>query len=380
MHDINRSFESRKVTLVGAIVNLILSIGKVVFGIIGQSQALIADGVHSISDLLSDVLVWFAAKHAGAAPDEDHPYGHGRYETAATLGLGIFLIIIAASIILDAVGRLFEPASLLTPTLITLVIAIISILSKEILYWYTLLVAKKLNSPMLQANAWHHRTDAISSIIVLLGIAGTMAGLPYLDAVAAVLVGVMIGYIGWKLGIPALEELVDKGIEEDRLEDLKNAISTVDGVQSLHMLRTRKHGNQITADLHIQVEPFLSVSEGHMVAVAVENAAKNSHDEITDVTVHIDPEDDEISDNSRDLPNRGEALTTLKKALAGTICANSIEKIQLHYLDGRIHADFYLPLNCLDNNTSEQIQNTIDQALYELDYFDRSQVYFSNNG
>jgi len=340
---------------------------------------LLADGVHSLSDLLSDILVWFAAKHSAAAPDAEHPYGHGRYETAATLGLGVFLIIIAVSIIMDAIARLFNPASLLKPEFITLIIAAVSIVANEALYWYTILVANKYDSIMLKANAWHHRSDAVSSIIVLLGIAGTMAGLPYLDAIAAVLVGVMIAYIGFKLAAPALEELVDKGMEEEKLESLKSAIKNVDGVQSLHTFRTRKHGPTASVDLHIQVEPFLSVSEGHMVAVAVENAARKAGNDIADVTVHIDPEDDELNDASRSLPARGEVLIILQKAFSGSDCEMLIKKIQLHYLAGKIHVDFYLPLSCLKTHKSDDLKSLIDRTLANFEYFAESRVFFTDN-
>ena len=218
-HDF-RSAETKRVTLVGAVLNLVLAAVKVIVGVVGQSQSLIADGVHSLSDLLSDGLVLFAATHAASAPDEDHPYGHARFETAATLGLGILLIVVAIGIVWDAVARLFSPEALLQPQMITLYVAAFSIFSKEALYWYTVKVADRINSPMLRANAWHHRSDAISSIVVLVGIAGTMAGLAYLDAIAAVLVGLMVARIGWELGFGALEELVDAGLEQQKVEQL----------------------------------------------------------------------------------------------------------------------------------------------------------------
>lgn len=378
MHDINRSLESQKITLIGAAINLILSVAKVTVGIIGQSQALIADGIHSVSDLLSDALVWFAAKHAGEAPDDGHPYGHGRFETAATLGLGIVLLIIATGIILDAISRLFDPENLLQPTFITIVVAALSIVSKEALYWYTIRTANKLHSPMLKANAWHHRSDAISSVIVLIGVVGTILGLPYLDAIAATLVGAMVAYIGWKLGIPALDELVDKGIEVDKLENLKTVIRQVDGVQSLHMLRTRHHGNQVAADLHIQVEPFLSVSEGHMIAVAVEAAAKNANCNIHDVTVHIDPEDDEKNESCAHLPTREKVLRIIRHALVDSQCEVEIEKTGLHYLDGKIHIDIYLPLNCLDHFNSKTLQTKIKSSL-NTGCFGKINIYFNDN-
>ena len=190
-HLVERTRETRRVAIVGGVVNLFLATIKLVVGSMAQSAALIADGIHSFSDLLSDALVWFAAGHAGHGPDEEHPYGHGRFETAATLGLGILLVLVALGIVWDAVERSFHGEQPL-PGMIALVVAVISILANEALYWYTVIVAKRINSQMLRANAWHHRTDAVSSIVVFAGVAGAMMGWPYLDAVAAVVVGAMV--------------------------------------------------------------------------------------------------------------------------------------------------------------------------------------------
>jgi cation diffusion facilitator family transporter len=182
---------------VGGVVNLLLSAVKILAGVVGQSQALIADGIHSLSDLLTDVLIWYAGRHAARHPDGEHPYAHGRYETVATLALGAVLAVVAIGIGWDAGHRMFAPEELLRPATVTLYAALASILIKEWLHWYTLGYARRVKSLMLRANAWHHRSDAISSVVVLVGVAGTLAGLPYLDAVAAILVAVMIAHIAW---------------------------------------------------------------------------------------------------------------------------------------------------------------------------------------
>ncbi len=174
-----------------------------------------------------------------------------------------------------------------------LVAALVSIGAKEWLYWWTLGYARPVRSELLRANAWHHRSDAVSSVVVLVGIAGTMAGLPYLDAIAAVVVAIMIAKIAWDLGWGAINELVDTGLDDDRLAAIRDTIRTVGGVRDIRMLRTRRHGGQASADVHILVDPKVSVSEGHMISVLVEQRLKLEIDEITDVTVHIDPEDDE---------------------------------------------------------------------------------------
>ncbi|MCW8847600.1 MAG: cation diffusion facilitator family transporter, partial [Sedimenticola sp.] len=259
----------QRVTVVGVVVNLVLAVSKTTIGFLAQSQSLVADGIHSLSDLLSDALVFFAARHAHHGPDEAHPYGHGRFETAGTLGLGLLLALVAIGITWDAVERLFSPDALLHPKPIALYAAAFSIVANEWLYHYTARVARRIKSDLLQANAWHHRSDALSSIVVLVGVAGTMAGLPYLDAIAAIGVGLMIARIGWDLSWPAFQELVDEGLDEDRLDRIREIIGQIGGVQDIHMLRTRRIGGEATVDVHILVEPWLSVSEGHMIGQTV---------------------------------------------------------------------------------------------------------------
>ncbi len=209
-----RGAESRRVALVGALVNLLLAVVKISIGFSARSQALIVDGIHSLSDLLSDLLVWYAAGHAAHGPDEKHPYGHGRFETAATLALGGMLVLVSGGIIWDSVERLFVSEELWQPKPLALYAAGFSIVANEALFWYTLLVSRRINSDLLRANAWHHRTDAISSVVVLVGIGGALLGFVYLDLVAALIVGIMVAKIGWDLGWGAMQELVDASLDE----------------------------------------------------------------------------------------------------------------------------------------------------------------------
>jgi cation diffusion facilitator family transporter len=368
---------TRRVTLIGALVNLVLAAAKIFLGVVGRSGALIADGIHSLSDLLSDALVYIAARHARHEPDEQHPYGHGRFETVATLGLGLLLLIVAGGIVWDAVARLFSPERLMVPTMLALYGALASILAKELLYHYTVWAARRVRSPMLRANAWHHRSDAVSSVVVLAGIAGTQAGLPYLDAVAAILVGVMIAQIGWKLGWGAVEELVDAGLEREKLEAIRRTILGVGGVRDLHMLRTRRLGGHASADVHIQVEPWLSVSEGHQISVLVEEHLKEQIDEIEDVTVHIDPEDDQTASLCKGLPARSEALEAADRAWSGVAGADRRDWVTLHYLNGRIDADVYFPLEAFtDRPRAARLEEEMNQALDGLPPFGRVRVFY----
>jgi len=371
--------EMKKVTLIGSVIDLLLGVFKILVGWVASSQSLIADGVHSLSDLATDFVVLYAAKHGSREADEEHPYGHGRIETLATAGLGVALVIVAIGIAWDAIARLFEPERLFQPGIWALVVALLSVVLKEWIYRYTMRVAKRVRSPMLEANAWHSRTDAISSIVVVIGVGGTMLGLDYLDAIAAVGVALMVAKIGWDLGWESLHELADRALEQERVEKIRKAILAVDGVRHLHLLRSRKVGHEALVDVHVQVDPWLSVSEGHMIAIAVEEAAKSSLDEVTDVTVHIDPEDDEEAPPCEGLPLRGQALGMLERAWKEAGCNGRWERVQLHYIQGRVHVDLYLPLACLDEKGggAETIREQLAGPLAEMKEFGKLRIFFT---
>lgn len=373
----NRFRISRRSALVGALVNTILAISKIFFGWLGQSQALVADGIHSLSDLLTDALVLFAARHAKEAPDEDHPYGHGRFETVGTLVLGGILIAVGFGIVWDAGERLFAPEQLKLPAAFTLFVALFSIIANEGLFFYTRYLANLINSDLLRANAWHHRSDSVSSVVVLVGIGGTMLGLPYLDAIAAVLVGVMVAQIGWNLGWGALQELADAGLEEQHLKQIRQYISSVSGVNSVHMLRTRKLGGHAMADVHVQVDPWLSVSEGHRIAEVVQYGLIDQVDVLEDVTVHIDPEDDEAGPSCSRLPLRDEAESLLESHWSQLACYTKRHRMVLHYLSGRIDVDLFLPISCYASHEgADEVNREFQQALEGSDVFRHVRIWF----
>lgn len=360
-----RKSKTQTVAIVGGVVNAILSAVKIAAGHLANSPALVADGVHSLSDLASDILVWWASHHAAQAPDTDHPYGHGRFETAATLLLGGLLVAVAAGIIWDSVMRVFTPGEGLEETTLAVAAAVVSILAKEALYWYTLLVGRQVRSDLLVANAWHHRTDAISSVVVLFGILGSILGFAWLDPVAAIIVGVMVGRIGWNLAGSALGELVDEGLEADKVERIRRVIEQVDGVASVHMLRTRRQANLALADVHVQVAPRISVSEGHMISLAVEQAAKDEIEEVSEVTVHIDPEDDLLAPPCDGLPLREAALQRLMAVWSpfAPLLAERRE-ILLHYLSGQIHIELQLPASLYQGaEQAAELERQLLQAL-----------------
>ncbi len=356
--------ETVRVTIIGSVIDLLLGVAKITVGVAAHSQALIADGVHSLSDLATDFVVLYAAKHAREDADAEHPYGHGRIETIATVALGGLLILAAVGIAWDALSHILEPDSLARPGFWALVVAAISVVSKEAIYQYTMVVARKHKSKMLEANAWHSRSDAISSIVVLVGIAGSMAGYRYLDAVAAVGVGLMIAKIGWNLIFHSFRELIDTGLDQERVEVIRQSILSVDGVCSLHILRTRSMGAEALVDVHIQVEPELSVSEAHYISESVRLKLIKEIEEVADVMVHIDPEDDEHFQFRASLPQRTELEQQLQSRWQTIPAAAHIEHLTLHYLEGKIRIELLLPLSALGGGlSSAQLQQQFSEAL-----------------
>jgi cation diffusion facilitator family transporter len=334
----------RRVTLVCAGWNLALSVIKVVLGVVGQSQALVADGIHSLSDLVSDAMVLLAVRFASQEADQEHPYGHARFETITIVALGVLLLIVAGGIVLDAVERIKNPSLLLQPGLLAMSGAVFSILLKEWMYRYTLRVAKELNSGLMRANAWHHRSDAISSVIVLAGIAGTMMGFPLFDAVGAIGVAVLIGKIGWDLGRGGISELVDTGVDPAELEVIRNTIESIDGVESFHDLRTRKMGHQVLVEVHVLVGSQVTVSEGHRIGDCVRERLLREHPDVSEVLVHVDPEDDALVHMNASLPGREEMNRLLQDCWQSYELAGQVERINLHYLQGKIDVELILPL------------------------------------
>lgn len=334
---------AQRVTLVGALINVVLAILKIIVGTLGHSAALVADGVHSLSDLASDVIVLLATKHGRQPADEEHPYGHARIETVATVVLGSMLALVAIGIGWDATNRMLHQDTLVAPGMLVILVATLSLISKEWLYQYTMRIAKKIHSRILEANAWHHRSDAISSFFVLLGVAGAMAGFPILDALAAFIVALMIGQISWGLVSSSIKELVDTAVDEETQKQIRSLITQTDGVLNLHMLRTRLMGADILVDAHLQVNPRLSVSEGHHIAENVGGRLISQLENVQDVTIHIDPENDEAGPMNSHLPLRQELLKQLDRNWSAIPEANHILDIVLHYLDGKVEVELLLP-------------------------------------
>ncbi len=330
---------AQRVTWISVAVNVILTVLQIVIGLIGKSSALVADGLHSLSDLLCDFLVLFANRHGSKDADEDHPYGHGRIETATTLVLGVILMGTGTMLLWGAAQRLQDPSALQTVHVMTLWVAGLTLVCKEGLFRYMLHVARKLNSRMLEANAWHARSDAASSAIVVVGIAGNLAGVTSLDLLAAALVAAMIFRMGWKQAYHALMELIDTSLDEKDVAAIRATLLATPGVRDMHELRTRRMGDRALVDAHVLVDPKISVSEGHYVAETARARVVKIHDAL-DVMIHIDPEDDSAVKRSLHLPPRETLLAHLEQQLGMPLPLSS--RTVLHYLDGRVEADIFL--------------------------------------
>lgn len=369
--------ETARVTIVGAILDLVLGITKLIVGYLSYSQALIADGIHSLSDLATDGIVLYAARKSNHGPDAEHPYGHGRFETIATVGLAVALILVAGGIAYEAIQRLFEPEHLAHAGVLGLLVAIVSIASKEWIYHYTMHVARRQRSDMLRANAWHSRTDAFSSLIVLIGIAGTMAGFSYLDAFAAIGVALIIAHIGWGLGWKALKELADTAVDQRQVDRFRQSIMDVGGVCDLHLLRTRHAGGQVLVDVHIIVDSVISISEGHHISEMVSNRLLTEFEGVTDVTVHIDPEDDEQEAVSLGLPMRRELLSRVQDHLDGFEEYARIDRFTLHYLAGKIQVEALMSFDeSSSTETCRQLEKRFRDALQDAPLIESINLYW----
>ncbi len=327
------------------VIDLILGSLKIFFGLFSHSYALIADGLHSFSDALTDVLVIVITKYSRLAPDEDHPYGHERFETLGTIFLGCLLIAVAGAMAWDSITRLIDNIAIELPSWPALVIAAISVIAKELIFRYTLHIGKQIKSDLIIANAWHSRTDALSSIVVFVGIAGAMSGVIWLDAAAAVIVAVMIAKVGWDLSWDSIKELVDTALSPEETRELREFIKETPGIQNVHDLRSRHMGPEVILDVHLQVRSSISVSEGHQIGLIVTQRLKSKHDHIRDVTFHIDAEDDDHNGEhvtSASLPLRAEVIKTLNNAWKGLHSIDNDRHVNLHYLNNKITVELFL--------------------------------------
>jgi cation diffusion facilitator family transporter len=283
-----RAKAASRTTWVSVVVNIVLSATQIAVGIFAKSQGLVADGIHSLSDLVADFVVLLAGHHSQKDADQDHPYGHQRFENAASLALGLLLMVVGVGMVWSAVGKLQTPESIPTAHAAALWVALAALVSKELLFRYMLRVAKRVKSGMLVANAWHARSDAASSLVVALGLIGNLMGYPLMDPIAALIVGLMVAKMGWGFGWDALHDLMDRAVDEDEVQAIRQTLLGTPGVAGVHDVRTRKMGDMVVADAHIEVDAMLTVEEGHNIAVAARQAVMQRH-RVLNLMTHVDP-------------------------------------------------------------------------------------------
>jgi cation diffusion facilitator family transporter len=279
---------TQRSTWVSVAVNLLLTAVQVLVGLHAGSQALVADGIHSLSDLVADFVVLLAAQHSKKGADADHHYGHHRYENAASLVLGGLLLAVGLGMLWSAANKLQQPEHIPQVQLIALWVALGALLAKELLFRYMLAIAEKVRSGMLIANAWHARSDAASSLVVAIGIGGNLLGYPLLDPVAALIVGFMVSRMGWTFAWDALHDLMDRAVSEEEIAEIRNILLQTPGVLGLHDLRTRRMGDLIVVDVHLEIDADMTVEQGHDIAVDASQRVKAGLP-VLNVMTHVDP-------------------------------------------------------------------------------------------
>ncbi|MCE8018872.1 cation transporter [Halomonas sp. MCCC 1A11036] len=369
--------EAHRVTLIGAVIDCVIGVLKIVAGWLVGSAALIADGIHSFSDLVTDVFVLAATHFGRQAPDSDHPYGHGRIETLATLWLGSVLIFVAGGIAWASLSRLLAGNPIPAPGIWAIGVAVLSLAAKEWIFRYTMVVAKRIRSRLLEANAWHSRSDALSTGVVLVGLIAAQFGAGWVDALAAIVVGIMVGQVGWKLLWESGRELIDTALPEADQQKMKSVAESIPGVDSVHDLRTRSVGSHVVLDLHIVVAPRLTVSEAHEIGNAVSRKLREAYPELADVTFHIDPEDDsdQIEHSLRPgLPLRQDVENMLDEAWQECSVWQDRVALDLHYLAEQIDISVYvreLPAGQTLDTAAKELRD----ASHELTWVRRLRVW-----
>ena len=283
-----RAAAASRSTWVSVGVNVVLSSTQITVGVLAKSQALIADGMHSLADLVSDAVVLVATRHSQKGADKHHPYGHQRFETAASLVLGALLLAVGVGMLWSAFLKIRSPDSIAEVHVSALWVAAGALVAKEVLFRYMLAVAKDVKSTLLVANAWHARSDAASSLVVGVGIIGNLAGHPILDPIAALIVGCMVIKMGWKFGWDALHDLMDSSVDDAEVKAIRETLEQTAGVIGVHDVRTRKMGDMVVVDVHIEVDADITVEAGHEIAVAAQQRVLQRH-RVLNLMTHIDP-------------------------------------------------------------------------------------------
>lgn len=353
----------RRVALVAIVTNTVLAVGQIVIGLYAHAFSLVADSAHTLSDLFTDMLVLFAGRRGAEPADRDHPYGHGRIETVTSMLLGAVLAAVGTGFLWSSGLRLQHMDAAPALHAAALWMAVVTLAAKEMLFRYTLAASRRLKAPLLEVNAWHARSDAASSLVVAVGIGGSLAGYPFLEPLAAALVGFLILHMGIRLAWKAVRELIDTGLSEQEVAGIRHTIRTTPGVIGLHDLRTRRMAERVLCDAHIQVDPHITVSEGHQISDAVYLRVRATHPDVRDVLVHVDAENDAAQQAAATdrLPDRTEIVRTLGALFDNGLSANP--RILIHYLGDHIEAEIILPDRDVDGIDRDTLRVRIDALL-----------------
>jgi cation diffusion facilitator family transporter len=358
-----------RASLISALTNASLSALKIIFGILGFSYALTTDGIHSLSDVVIDGLVVVSARMGRAAPDIDHPYGHRRIETIGTIVVSLIILGVGLSLCVENLLRILNHTPAQHPSPIVFIVAFISVIANEWLYHYMLKKSRAIHSKLLQSNAWHNRSDAITSVVVMISTVFSWLGWHKTDAIAAIIISVLVIKMGATYTWKSLKELIDTGVDPELVTQLEEIIAQTPGVISLHQLRTRMHADQMLLDGHLQVCPTLSVSEGHFITTTAIQSIQKIAPNLLDATLHIDVEHDQEHDQS-DIkklpPDRDCILKQLHAHQPPLIGLNQLKNVTLHYLSQRVKIEILLPLSLLNNYEYAEILVQYRTCLYLL--------------
>ena len=349
-------------TWISVAVNLVLVTAQILVGLVARSQALVADGLHSASDIIADLIVLTAARHGNAAADDDHPYGHMRFENFASLLLGLILIATGVGMAFSAAARLADGAALGAVHPAALAIALLTLVCKEALFRYMRRIGERLRSSMLVANAYHARADAASSFVVAIGIGANLAGVHAMDAIAAAIVGFMVARSGWQFSWAAFHDLTDHALSQEEIAAIERTVLGVEGVRGMHELRTRRMGDWAAIDVHVLVDSRLSVSEGHLIAERVRAAVRAEH-RVIEAVVHIDPSDANQVARLLKRPTREALLRALRHELPEAKLERHV--LRLHYLDTGVEVELELAGDA-SNEECEQIEHAVKHLTTEF--------------
>lgn len=278
-----------RVSTVSIIVNIALSLMKLLAGIAGRSMAMISDAIHSLSDVFGSIIVIIGIRISKKEEDHEHPYGHDRMECIASLALAVILFITGGILIYEGIGKIADSEKINMPGAIALIAAAISIVAKEAMYWYTKISANKINSDALRAEAWHHRSDAISSVGSLIGVGGAMLGIKLLDPLMACIIGVIILKVAYDIAKEALDKMVDKSCDEETIFEMKSTVKDVEGVLELDLIKTRMFGTKIYVDIEISADENLLLKQAHAIAENVHDEIEKNFPDVKHCTVHVNP-------------------------------------------------------------------------------------------